>query len=416
MSEVSTTPVALNIYEEALNEDTTCDLSSQGLQEVPELTSPYLSALYLQNNALTTLPSDIFITLKHLKYLDLRDNQLTDIPTSIKLHCNLSHLLLQNNKLTTLPNELGTVPNLKVLQLGGNPLMYPPREIINAGVSTVKKFLNEQYIDEMFVNDESRSDITGDVVSSNGLYPEHYSQDGRSYNSVLDEAKLKKAMHVRVNERDSDDSDEELYAKVKGKCPKLAKSRTKMPTYYQSSKYVKPPRSDGKTLFEAKIKESYMKDLALKKHKELLESMDKILQGRKNLELLKNWRSDYRMGKYTKKGSYKIDSNNYPYDTNPDYMTILNRDDLEKDLPDKYRKRLVRRCKPTVPRKSNNDVHLALKIKQLFDNLESIELNRKDMTPRTEQKMLMNEIQKISEIRQKLMELSTTNSKTAEVE
>ncbi|XP_022827644.1 uncharacterized protein LOC111357258 [Spodoptera litura] len=415
MSEEPNTPLALNIYEEALNEDTTCDLSSQGLAEVPELNNRYLSALYLQNNALTILPSDIFTTLKYLKYLDLRDNQLTDIPASIKLHRHLSHLLLQNNKLTTLPNEMGTVPNLKVLQLGGNPLMHPPREIINAGVSSVKKFLNEQFIDQMFANDAS-SDITGDSVSTNGFYPEHFSQDGRSYNSVLDEAKLKKAMRVRVNERDSDDSDEELYAKLKGKCPKLAKSRSTIPTHYQSSKYVQPSSSDGKMVFEEKIKESYIKDLALKKHKDLLESMDKILQGRKNLELLKNWRSDYRMGKFAKNGSYKIDSNNYPYDTNPDCMSMLNRDELEKDLPDKYRKKLVRRSKPTVPRKSNNDVHLALKIKQLFDNLEAIELNRKDMTPRTEQKMLMNEIQKISEIRQKLMELSTTNTKTAEVE
>lgn len=43
MSEESNTPVALNIYEEALNEDTTWDLSSQGLEEVPELTNRYLS-------------------------------------------------------------------------------------------------------------------------------------------------------------------------------------------------------------------------------------------------------------------------------------------------------------------------------------------------------------------------------------
>lgn len=90
-----------------------------------------------------------------------------------------------------------------------------------------------------------------------------------------------------------------------------------------------------------------------------------------------------------------MDSNDYPYDTNPDYMTVLCRHDLEKDLPDKYRKNLIRKSKPTVPRKSNNDVHLALKIKQLFDNLEAIDLNRKDMTPRTEQKMLLNEIQKV---------------------
>lgn len=90
-----------------------------------------------------------------------------------------------------------------------------------------------------------------------------------------------------------------------------------------------------------------------------------------------------------------MDPKSFPYDTNPDFMTVLTREDIEKDLPDKYRKKLIRRAKPTVPRKSNNDVHLALKIKQLFENLEAIDINRKDMTPRTEQKMLLNEIQKV---------------------
>lgn len=102
------------------------------------------------------------------------------------------------------------------------------------------------------------------------------------------------------------------------------------------------------------------------------------------------------MNKFTADGSYKMQPKNFPYDTHPDYMTLLTREDIEKDLPDKYKKKLVRRSKPTVPRKSNNDVHLALKIKQLFENLEAIDLNRKDMTPRTEQKMLLSEIQKVS--------------------
>lgn len=90
-----------------------------------------------------------------------------------------------------------------------------------------------------------------------------------------------------------------------------------------------------------------------------------------------------------------MDPKTYPYDTHPDYINLLSREDIEKDLPDKYKKRLLRRCKPTQPRKGNNDVHLALKIKQLFENLEAIDLNRKDMTPRSEQKMLLNEIQKV---------------------
>ncbi|XP_021187653.3 uncharacterized protein LOC110374315 [Helicoverpa armigera] len=415
MSETSNTPVALNIYEEDINQDTTWDFSSQSLQSVPEINNHHLSVLYLQNNEITTIPEDFFVTLPHIMYLDLRDNLITDIPKSIKHHGCLTHLLLQNNKLTSLPNELGTVINLKVLQLGGNPLMYPPRDVINAGVLKIKEFLNSKFIEEMFV-DASQSDISEDTVSTSGNYRESYSQEGLSYNSVIDEAKLKKAMLVKFNEKESEDSEEDLYTRVKGKCPKLAKSRCTIPPYYQSSKYVRPSKSDEKETFEAKVKQSYLKELAVKKHKELLATRDKILQGRKNMEMLKNWRTEYRINKGKAKSSYKLDRKDYPYDTHPDYMTLLTRDDIEKDLPDKYRKKLVRRSKPTVPRKSNNDVHLALKIKQLFENLEAIDLNRKDMTPRTEQKMLMNEIQKISEIKQKLMELSTTNTKSVETD
>ncbi|KAJ8709583.1 hypothetical protein PYW08_009587 [Mythimna loreyi] len=415
MSESSDVTLPLNIYEEEINEETTLDLSSQGLSKVPEIKNAHLCILYLQNNGIKTLPDDLFPTLQYIMYLDLRDNQITDIPKSIKHHPTLTHLLLSNNKLTTLPNELGTVVSLKVLQLAGNPLMYPPREVINAGVSSVKQFLNHKFIEEMFEN-ASRSDISETTVSTSRISRENYSQGARSYNSVLDMAKLKKNMTVQFNEKDLDDSDEELYARLKGKCPKLAKSRYTMPTYYQSSKYVKPSSSDGKDVFESKIKQSYLRDLAIKKHKDLLATRDKILQGRKNLEQLKNWRKDYIINKCKANGSYKMNSKDFPYDTHPDYMTLLNRDDLEKDLPDKYKKKLIHKCKPTVPRKSNNDVHLALKIKQLFENLEAIDLNRKDMTPRTEQKMLLNEIQKISEIKQKLMELSSTNTRSVEAE
>lgn len=235
--------------------------------------------LYLQNNQLTTLPEDLFPSLPNVMYVDIRDNRLTDIPKSIKHHPSLTHLLLQNNKITSLPNELGIVPNLKVLQLGGNPLMYPPREVIKAGVLSVKQFLNNKYIDEMFVG--SQSDISEDTVSTNGINPENYSQEGLSYNSVIDGEKIKKAMSVKFNEKDSDDSEDEFYSKNKGKCPKLARSRYAIPPYYQSSKYLKPLISDRKSVFEAKIKQSYLKDLAIKKHKDLLATRDKILQGRK---------------------------------------------------------------------------------------------------------------------------------------
>ncbi|XP_013185074.1 uncharacterized protein LOC106130717 [Amyelois transitella] len=403
MSEVS---ISTNLYDEVLSKDTTCDLSATGLEIVPKFDNKLLTVLYLKSNKIKTLPDDFFPSLPSLMWLDLRDNYLTEIPKSIQNHPSLTHLLLQNNKLTSLPHELGTL-NLKVLQFSGNPLTYPPKDILNAGLLKILTFLNNKYVDDIFEQSktdlsETQSTITFDTLSQ-----------GLSYNSVLDRSKMKEEpLSIKLNEKEVE-TDEEYYEKNKGKYPKLAKSRYKTLTpYSQSSKYVVPSQADCKEMANLKIKQSYLKDLAIKKHKDLLAKREKILQDRKNIQLLQNWRRDYRIKQHTADGTYKLEPKSFPYGINPEYMTLLTREDIEKDLPDKYRKRLIRRSKPTVPRKSANDVHLALKIKQLFENLEAIDLNRKDMTPRTEQKVLLNEIQKISEIKQKLMELSTSNARS----
>ncbi|CAH2265400.1 uncharacterized protein LOC120634355 [Pararge aegeria] len=400
------------------HEDISLDLSSQDLISVPEINNEFLSVLYLQSNNLTYLPEDIFNSLPNLKWFDLRDNKLTDIPKTVKYHRSLTHILLQNNKITTLPNEIGTVTSLKVLQLSGNPLMYPPRDVIKAGTESILKFLNEKFVEETL--EESRSNVsdkasTSDCLVKSGLV-------ARSYNSVIDGPRIPphKTLSVQFSERDYVDDDEELYSRTKEKCPKLAKSRSKpLPPYCQSAKYLRPLVACPKMEQEGKLRQSLLKDMALKKQKDLIARRDKIIQGKRNIELLKNWRKNYRHRQLTlsvQDNKYKLTAKTYPYDTNPEYMSLLSREDIEKDLPDKYRKGLHRRPKPTVPRKSNNDVNLAMKIKKLFENLEAIDLNRDTMSPRTEQRVLLEEIQKISEIKQKLMEISTTNSRSVSVE
>lgn len=217
-------------------------------------------------------------------WLDLRENELTELPKTVQNHPSLTHLLLQNNKLTSLPNELGSV-NLKVLQLKGNPITYPPKEIINAGVNKILGFLHNKFIDSMFA--QSQSDISEDAASGN--YPDAF-QEVVSYNSVLDGDKQKKGepLSIQFSERDLDDSEDEIYSKNKGKCPKLAKSRTQIPPYYQSSKYVAPQRPDSKEMLNLKMKQSYMKDQAIKKHKEFVAARDTILQGRKYVAYKRN--------------------------------------------------------------------------------------------------------------------------------
>ncbi|KAJ0170923.1 hypothetical protein K1T71_013695 [Dendrolimus kikuchii] len=414
MSETSDVLLPLNIYEEDINNDSTWDMASKELETIPKMDSKILCVLYLQDNKLTTLPEDFFPSLPNLMYLDLRNNEITDIPKTIENHQYLTHLLLQNNKITSLPHELGTV-NLKVLQLAGNPLMYPQRDVIIAGTSKLLEFLHKKYLDDIFIR--SQTDLSDETVS-NG--ENHFfillGECFCGYNSVIDEPKLRtNELCVQFVEKESTDSDEECYSRIKGKCPRLPKSRTKpLPSHCQSMKYLKDLKADcGSTQYE-KMKKNFLRDMALKKHKDLLAARDKILQDRKNAELLKNWRKSYQFKQQFANGTFKMEQKDYPYDTNPEYMTLLTREDIEKDLPDKYKKRLVRKCKPTMPRKSNNDVHLAMKIKKLFENLEAIDLNREGMTPRTEQKVLMSEIKKISEIKEKLMELSTTNTRSVD--
>ncbi|XP_047539868.1 leucine-rich repeat-containing protein 1-like [Vanessa atalanta] len=416
MTDIYETSMQLNMYEEDSNEETTLNVSSQGLVNIPKINNNFISVIYLQNNKLKILSNDFFPSLPNLMWLDLRDNELSDIPKSVKNHRSLSHLLLQNNKITYLPNELGTVLTLKVLQLSGNPIKNPPRDILNAGTAKILTYLYDKYVDEKFEAETSQSDKVGPSVDCE----DKFISGGRSYNSVLDGDKLQshKTLTVQFNEKDIYGDYEEIrnYSKVKGKCPKLPRSRTKiLPQHCQSAKYLKPVCTLPKKVQDEKIKKTFLMDMALKKQKDLMAKRDKILQGKRNIELLRNWRREYKNKQITfslENNSFKMIPKSYPYDTSPEYMTLLSREDIEKDLPDKYKRRLYRKCKPTVPRKNNNDVHLAMKIKQLFENLEAIDLNRETMSPRTEQKVLLGEIQKISEIKQKLMELSTTNTRS----
>ena len=54
------------------------------------------------------LPQEIFVRLQTLKWIDLRNNQLTEIPSDgLAKHTSLRYLLLGGNLIRTLPVELG---------------------------------------------------------------------------------------------------------------------------------------------------------------------------------------------------------------------------------------------------------------------------------------------------------------------
>ena len=83
-----------------------------------------LENLYMSGNKIKKLSEEMFRYLPCLKWLDLRDNYLIDLPTSLTNHPTLEVVLLDNNLFTDLPSFLCTVPKLRVLGLRGNILNF----------------------------------------------------------------------------------------------------------------------------------------------------------------------------------------------------------------------------------------------------------------------------------------------------
>ncbi|GLG94909.1 Leucine-rich repeat protein soc-2 homolog, partial [Gryllus bimaculatus] len=133
---------------ECQQDDQCVDLRRSMLKEIPteiySKNSENIQFLYLEENEIAVLPDDFFPTLRHLKWLDMRNNFLQCIPSTIANHENLETLLLKNNKIETLPLELGTLARLRGLQLQGNPLRFPAEAVVRAGAEAVLRCLREE--------------------------------------------------------------------------------------------------------------------------------------------------------------------------------------------------------------------------------------------------------------------------------
>lgn len=123
----------------------------------------HLTALYLNDNSLLRLPSDIG-QLVNLRMLDLSSNKLRSLPaelgelihlryidyrTCMQFNCIRLHifhisiksnreLLLNNNLLRVLPNEIGKLFHIHILGLHGNPLQKELQSIYNEPNGTQK--------------------------------------------------------------------------------------------------------------------------------------------------------------------------------------------------------------------------------------------------------------------------------------
>jgi len=109
---------------------TELDLRGNQLSDLPaeigQLSN--LTTLHLSGNQLSHLLAEI-TQLSNLTTLNLSDNQLSDLPAEIGQLSNLTTLDLSGNQLSDLPTEIGQLSNLTTLHLSGNQLSDLPAEI-----------------------------------------------------------------------------------------------------------------------------------------------------------------------------------------------------------------------------------------------------------------------------------------------
>jgi Leucine-rich repeat (LRR) protein len=111
-----------------LNNISSLDLSDNELTKLPSSIGQLekLNTLWLSENQLTSLPESIG-DLESLSMLFLMRNQLTSLPEAIGNLINLEILALENNQLTELPPVIGQLSSLRAVNLMSNHIIPWPR-------------------------------------------------------------------------------------------------------------------------------------------------------------------------------------------------------------------------------------------------------------------------------------------------
>src|SRR5688572_15489999 len=101
-----------------------------------------LKRLQLLRTPLITLPDNIG-GLKKLESLVVTGSQLTTLPDSISQLTELDYLYVQSYQLRELPPSLGRLTNLRYLNLTGNPLVFPPPDVVAQGETAILRYLHD---------------------------------------------------------------------------------------------------------------------------------------------------------------------------------------------------------------------------------------------------------------------------------
>ncbi|PBP22237.1 RAM signaling pathway protein [Diplocarpon rosae] len=170
----------------------TIDLSHKQIQKFPEevvdIIKHELERLALSHNMISTFPPR-FSECTSLRYLNVRNNVIREFPQSICRLTSLEILDLGRNKLKILPPELAKLTSLKVLsvqknrievlpfcladmaslqvlKLDGNPVRFPPKEILQPQATTPPNgMFQENETDDLAVTSQIKRFLRQKVIS-----------------------------------------------------------------------------------------------------------------------------------------------------------------------------------------------------------------------------------------------------------
>ncbi|XP_049957019.1 uncharacterized protein LOC126473788 [Schistocerca serialis cubense] len=405
------------------------DFSSSSLEEVPDCVLnhfKFLKFLYLNNNELKTLPDCLFQRLNSLKWLDVRNNHLTELPRTIGNHPFLEVILLQGNMIRKLPLELGLVPNLRGVQFTGNPIEYPPQDILDKGAQYILKFLNEEWkiqseldirpIVEPFYKTEDEKEGTNVTFHRAGRLKSKsaFSFSDHFKHSVPITRRLKTSLpSLSVISYSAKAEDTTLLVPTNSPTGNSGYELT-VSDFRQSSDAGSackvPPvlknNKRGNTVTRAecekKVYETLLRDLWITKIKFILEKQNEIIQKRRNTELLQQWRKDTEKLNQINRmhlENFKKHGLKIPFDTDEDYMKILSRSDLKNSLS---RGRAIKSL--TVHPMIKSISQEMSEILSVLDAVANKDIHT-SLAPHTVQKTASDEIQKLRQLKKKLWAL-----------
>ncbi|XP_054266173.1 leucine-rich repeat-containing protein 27-like [Macrosteles quadrilineatus] len=393
------------------------DFSRCGIKSIPDeilYKLVNIQYLYLEGNDLTELNPSLFPTLRELRWLDLRNNKLRTIPNSVMDHPSLQVLLLEGNHLESIPIEIGSVKTLRGLQLARNPLEYPPPHIVNQGVQSTIEFLQKEWlqmqspqqihlISETHSQTKTAQSKQGRRQKVSGSKSAVVNKVGELDNSHLSAANLSRCINVQPISRDRRQAPQDVGQVLMVDNPSSSVNCKKRSRSLTKARSSVPLDNDHSRSNNRDMQLSLIRDIWIEKVREMLLKQDAILQRRKNVETLQQWQDETKLLKQThvKKVSCKTEVD-FPFGTDPEYLKILSRKDLKEDWNHR---------RESSPHNFRHEEPINNRIVSIMTALQELQTSQSStlMSPRTEQKILSEEIKKIRDIQRSLSALKLKN-------